>query len=104
MFWPTADAEIDGVRPSYWQKYDGGFPNGKRVEKVLEWLKLPEAERPHFITLYFSDVDSAGHSFGPDAHETDVYKRQRVFCPCSWIPATAPSGRGSVSAMSVPEP
>ena len=70
MFWPTADAEIGGVRPSYWLKYDGSFPNDKRVAKVLEWLKMPEAERPHFITLYFSDVDSAGHSFGPDAPET----------------------------------
>jgi alkaline phosphatase D len=70
MFWPTADAEIAGVRPSYWSKYDGSFPNEKRVAKVLEWLKLPESDRPHFITLYFSDVDSAGHSFGPDAPET----------------------------------
>jgi alkaline phosphatase D len=70
MFWPTADAEIGGVRPSYWLKYDGGFPNGKRVAKVLEWLKLPEAGRPHFITVYFSDTDSAGHMYGPDAHET----------------------------------
>ena len=71
MFWPTADAEIGGVRPSYWSKYDGSFPNEQRVAKVLEWLKLPESERPHFITLYFSDVDSAGHSFGPDAPETE---------------------------------
>jgi len=71
MFWPTADAEIAGVRPSYWSKYDGSFPNDQRVAKVLEWLKLPESERPHFITLYFSDVDSAGHSFGPDAPETE---------------------------------
>jgi len=23
--------------------------------------------RPHFITLYFSDVDSAGHQYGPDS-------------------------------------
>jgi alkaline phosphatase D len=70
MFWPTSDAEIAGVRPSYWSKYDGSFPNEKRVAKVLEWLKMPEADRPHFITLYFSDVDSAGHAFGPDAPET----------------------------------
>jgi alkaline phosphatase D len=70
MFWPTADAEIGGVRPSYWLKYDGGFPNEKRVAKVLEWLKFPEADRPHFITVYFSDTDSAGHKYGPDAHET----------------------------------
>jgi alkaline phosphatase D len=72
MFWPTADAEIGGVRPSYWRKFDGSFPNEKRVAQVLDWLKLPEADRPHFITVYFSDTDSAGHRFGPDAHETAV--------------------------------
>ncbi len=71
MFWPTADSEIGGVRPAYWSLYDGKFPNEQRVAKVLEWLKLPERERPHFITLYFSDVDSAGHSFGPDSPETE---------------------------------
>jgi alkaline phosphatase D len=71
MFWPTADSEIHGVRPTYWKLYDGRFPNDQRVAKVLEWLKLPESERPHFITLYFSDVDSAGHSFGPDSAETE---------------------------------
>lgn len=70
MFWPTADAEIGGVRPSYWLKYDGAFPNQKRVDQVLEWLRLPEAGRPHFITVYFSDTDGAGHRFGPDSHET----------------------------------
>lgn len=71
MFWPTSDAEIGGIRPSYWSLYDGRFPNEQRVAKVLDWLKLPENERPHFITLYFSDVDSAGHSTGPDSAETE---------------------------------
>lgn len=71
MFWPTSDAEIGGIRPSYWSLYNGRFPNDQRVAKVLEWLKLPESERPHFITLYFSDVDSAGHSTGPDSPETE---------------------------------
>jgi alkaline phosphatase D len=72
MFWPTSDAEIGGTRPSYWSLYDGRFPNEQRVAKVLEWLKLAESERPHFITLYFSDVDSAGHSTGPDSPETEA--------------------------------
>lgn len=71
MFWPTSDAEISGVRPSYWSLYDGRVPNEQRVAKVLAWLKLPETERPHFITLYFSDVDSSGHSTGPDSAETE---------------------------------
>jgi predicted AlkP superfamily pyrophosphatase or phosphodiesterase len=28
---------------------------------------LPDAKRPSFLTLYFSDVDDAGHSHGPDS-------------------------------------
>jgi len=70
MFWPTADAEIQGVRPSYWKLYDTAFPNEQRVKQVIEWLTLPAERRPHFITLYFSDVDTAGHRFGPETTET----------------------------------
>lgn len=69
MFWPMSDAEIGGVRPSYWYKYDGSVPDEERVARVEGWLKLPEKDRPHFITLYFSDTDSAGHKFGPDSPE-----------------------------------
>ena len=32
-----------------------------------EWLDLPAAQRPTFLTLYFSDIDSAGHDFGPES-------------------------------------
>jgi predicted AlkP superfamily pyrophosphatase or phosphodiesterase len=69
MFWPTSDAEILGVRPSYWKPYDRTFPDEQRVAQVLECLKLPEDRRPHFITVYFGDTDSAGHSYGPDSAE-----------------------------------
>jgi predicted AlkP superfamily pyrophosphatase or phosphodiesterase len=69
MFWPSTDAEILGIRPSYWKVYDSGFPNDQRVAQVLDWLKLPEDQRPHFITVYFGDVDAAGHRFGPESTE-----------------------------------
>ncbi len=79
FFWPGSEADIQGIRPSYYAKYDTKFPNEKRVEQVLAWLRLPPARRPHFITLYFSDTDSAGHRFGPDSpqiaeavHEVDT--------------------------------
>ena len=62
FFWPGSDAEIQHTRPTYYYKYDGKIPNDRRVEQVVEWLKLPKAERPHFITLYFSDVDHEGHT------------------------------------------
>ena len=79
FFWPGSEAAIQGVRPSYYTKYDSRFPNEKRVEQVLAWLQLPAAERPHFITLYFSITDSVGHRYGPDSpqeadavHEVDA--------------------------------
>ena len=70
FFWPGSDAEIQHLRPTYYYKYDGKIPNEQRVAQVVEWLKLPKPERPHFITLYFSDVDHQGHTSGPDAPQT----------------------------------
>jgi len=70
FFWPGADAEIAGVRPTYWKKYDGRVPNHVRVDTVLAWLGLPADRRPSFVTLYFSDVDTEGHAHGPEAPET----------------------------------
>ncbi len=69
FFWPASEAQIHGVRPSYYKAYDHTVTNAQRVDGVLDWLKLPESVRPHFITLYFSDVDSKGHQFGPDSAE-----------------------------------
>jgi predicted AlkP superfamily pyrophosphatase or phosphodiesterase len=69
FFWPGTDVPIQGVRPTHWKRYDGRIPNRERVEQVLAWLGLPEAERPSLITLYFSDVDRATHNHDLDAEE-----------------------------------
>ncbi len=71
-FWVGSEAEIKGYRPSYYYDYDDKHDNKMRVAQVLKWLSLPESERPHMLTLYFSIVDSAGHKYGPDAPETGV--------------------------------
>lgn len=39
------------------------------MDAVLSWLDLPAAARPTFISLYMSDVDAAGHDFGPGSPE-----------------------------------
>jgi predicted AlkP superfamily pyrophosphatase or phosphodiesterase len=70
MFWPTSDATWRGFKLPLSFAYDGRVPNEQRVQQVLDWLRLPEAARPHFITVYFSDVDHAGHTYGPEAPET----------------------------------
>ena len=70
MFWPGSDVAIAGVRPTDFVPYEHTKPNGDRVTQVLRWLARPEVERPSFVTLYFSDVDTAGHSYGPGARQT----------------------------------
>jgi len=69
MFWVGSEAEIAGERPSYWVPFDDKFDDERRITQVMAWLALPEAERPHLITLYYSNVDHAGHDYGPDSLE-----------------------------------
>lgn len=65
MFWPASSAVIHGRRPSYWHAYSKSFPYADRVAQVLQWLDLPPAQRPAFMTLYFEGTDTAGHAAGP---------------------------------------
>jgi len=63
------EAAIGDVMPSHWYSFDESVPAGARVEQVIDWLQLPADERPHMITLYFEDVDTAGHDFGQGSAE-----------------------------------
>ncbi|MCB0421213.1 MAG: alkaline phosphatase family protein [Bdellovibrionales bacterium] len=68
-FWPGSEAEIQGERPTYYYNYDHHRSHKARVHQVIQWFSLPEERRPHFVTLYFSDVDSAGHKHGVNSSE-----------------------------------
>lgn len=70
FFFPGTEAEIAGRRPTFWKSYEGKIPNNERVDQILSWIDLPPAERPRIYTLYFSDVDDAGHDYSPDSEET----------------------------------
>ena len=66
-FWPGSEAEIGAERPTYWVAFDDDTPNSVRVSSVLEFIDMTGENRPAFYTLYFSDLDDAGHEFGPDS-------------------------------------
>lgn len=70
--WVGSASEAGGSRPTYYYHYHEKFSPAEKVEKVMNWLKLPEEKRPHFISLYFPEVDAAGHHFGPDSKETET--------------------------------
>ncbi|MFQ6675111.1 MAG: nucleotide pyrophosphatase/phosphodiesterase family protein, partial [Fidelibacterota bacterium] len=71
FFWPGSEAEISGIRPTYWFTYDESISNSQRIQQIIRWLDLPEKERPAFVTLYFSDTDTWGHRLGPEAPQID---------------------------------
>jgi len=66
-FWPGSASHIQGIKPSYYLKYDQKSSHETRITAVEEWFKLPEKIRPHLVTLYFHDVDAAGHGHGPNS-------------------------------------
>jgi predicted AlkP superfamily pyrophosphatase or phosphodiesterase len=71
MFWVGSEAAVKDVRSTYYYDYSEQIKVGQRIQAVKEWLSLPEDRRPHFITFYVSEPDHAGHSFGPEAKETE---------------------------------
>ena len=71
VFWPGSEVHAPERRPDYFLHYDHYMPYQKRIDQVVEWFSLPESERPHFMTLYFSAADDLGQKFGPESVEAD---------------------------------
>lgn len=71
LMWVGSASDAGGMRPTYYYPYHEKFSPSEKVEKVVNWLKLPEDKRPHFISLYFPEVDGSGHHYGPDTKETE---------------------------------
>jgi alkaline phosphatase D len=85
LFWPGSEAEIAGHRPTWYAVFDHETQatddvQEARIDDAVALLKMPEAERPHFITIYYSEPDHEGHEFGPEAPETKaaVLKMDRM--------------------------
>ncbi len=82
MFWPGSEVAwggtgkpdhgvyAGGAHASDWQAFNAAVTAGQRVDAVVDWLRRPAATRPRFVTLYFDDVDIAGHDHGPAAPQT----------------------------------
>ncbi len=70
FFFPGTETAIKGVLPAHWKAYDGKVPNEERVDTLLSWFDVPVDSRPTIYTLYFSDVDDAGHGFSPKSDFT----------------------------------
>ena len=71
LFWVGSEAAIDGVRPTYYYRFNDKITLDTRLKALKDWLTLPETQRPHLILFYLSPVDHAEHFYGPDSKETE---------------------------------
>jgi predicted AlkP superfamily pyrophosphatase or phosphodiesterase len=69
-FWTGSEAEIGGVRPTYWYPFNAAVPDSVKMAQIVTWLRMPPDKRPRLIMLYSGVVDVPGHRYGPDAPET----------------------------------
>ena len=69
LFWVASNSDAGGTRPTYYYNYHEKFTADEKTNIVLNWLKLPEEKRPHFITFYFPEVDKNGHLYGSESLE-----------------------------------
>ena len=69
LFWVGSEADVQGKRPDIWKPYEHKMPYTARIDTVLAWLQLPEAQRPQLVMWYVDEPDSDGHTFGPDSPE-----------------------------------
>jgi predicted AlkP superfamily pyrophosphatase or phosphodiesterase len=67
--WPGSEAHILDVEPTYMDRYNGKEMLSKKVDRILNFLDMPDADRPQVIAAYVPNVDSDGHKYGPNSTE-----------------------------------
>jgi predicted AlkP superfamily pyrophosphatase or phosphodiesterase len=72
LFWVGSESPIQGIQPNDWLSYDHGLSSLDRTKQLLRWLNRDDQDRADFATLYFSEVDSKGHEFGPESPELNA--------------------------------
>lgn len=68
-FWVGSEAAVDGVRPTFWKRYNYRIPFAARLDELVQWLTLPPDRRPAVVAFYFEETNSVGHRNGPDSPE-----------------------------------
>lgn len=72
FYWPGSEVSMNGLRPTYYYNYNESIPIKQRIGIVKDWLHLPAEKRPHFIALYFPEVDKAAHRYTVDSEQTEA--------------------------------
>ncbi|XP_049336513.1 ectonucleotide pyrophosphatase/phosphodiesterase family member 2 isoform X2 [Astyanax mexicanus] len=64
--WITAEKQGIKAATFFWPV---GIPLERRVLTMLQWLHLPDAERPYVYAMHSEQTDTYGHKLGPQSTE-----------------------------------
>ena len=67
--WVGCSVPVQGIRPTYWQPYDGTIPYSDRVDKILDGLSAGKDSGVELGLLYFEEPDHSCHLHGPNSVE-----------------------------------
>ncbi len=67
--WPGSEAHVLSTEPTYMDKYNGKESLPKKVDRILGFLDLPDADRPQVVAAYVPNIDADGHKYGPNSTE-----------------------------------
>ena len=65
--WVFSYTSWRGVAASLRVPFSTQTTDRQKIERIIAWLSLPQAERPRLILSYLHGPDAAGHAGGPDA-------------------------------------
>jgi Uncharacterized proteins of the AP superfamily len=71
LFWVGSEAPINGRHATRWYPYQQNIPYQARMDSIINWLTLPEDQRPGLIMVYYHEPDGQGHHFGPNSKEVE---------------------------------
>lgn len=72
LFWVGSETDWHGVGARYRvAPFDAKMDEAAKVERILGWLDLPAAERPHLVMSWWHGVDGVAHEKGPDHPDVD---------------------------------
>lgn len=67
FFWVGSETDWRDQGASYRiTPFNASTPESEKVDQIIKWLDLAEAERPRLIMSYWSGTDGTAHRKGPD--------------------------------------
>lgn len=70
FYWVGSEAEINGIRPSYWKSYENTMPFHQRIDTITYWLQLADSVRPRLVLFYLPEPDAISHEYGTNSIQT----------------------------------